>query len=65
MELVAELRYKNPTKGFSGSFMVELRCCLKAQNVTFLMAGRMFLVASENRDTEISLRGFNRFLHSS
>ena len=25
----------------------------------------MFLVASENIDTEISLRGFNRFSHSS
>jgi hypothetical protein len=42
MGLVVEIRYKNPTKGFSGSFMVELLCCLEVPNVTF------FLVAGKN-----------------
>jgi hypothetical protein len=37
MELVAEL---NSTKGFSGTFMAELRCCLEVQSVTSLMAGK-------------------------
>jgi len=40
MVLVVRLRYKNPNKGFAGSFMVELRCCLEVPNVTFLMAGK-------------------------
>jgi hypothetical protein len=40
MELVVKLRYKNPNKGFAGSFMVELRCCLEVQNMTILMAGK-------------------------